>query len=411
MKNFEIAVVGAGLAGSIAALALAREGRSVALVAPTRHFADQRTTALMDQSISFMESLGLWEEIRPSAAALSTMQIIDGTKRLLRAPVVAFRSAEIGLDAFGYNIPNEALIAVLEKTVAAEDNITCIAAAAHMIDVGRDGISITLDNGELVTADFVVGADGRKSKTRESAGVGVRTWSYPQTAVVLNFSHTLPHRNVSTEFHGESGPFTQVPLPGMRSSLVWVVEPKEAERLLALSTEELSREVETRMQSMLGKVTVEDGVQAWPLSGMTASRFGKGRAAFIGEAAHAFPPIGAQGLNLSLRDVMALIEILCAQVDRPIHPDAGDEFDRRRRVDVVSRTASVDILNRSLLSGFLPIQMMRAAGLHLLSGFAPLRNLVMREGVEPGRGFGALPSFLKEKLRPKGRGPAAAGRS
>ncbi|RCW24931.1 2-octaprenyl-3-methyl-6-methoxy-1,4-benzoquinol hydroxylase [Ciceribacter lividus] len=411
MKHFEVAIVGAGLAGSIAALALARGGRSVALVAPEREIVDQRTTALMEQSIRFMERLGLWDEIRPSAEALSTMQIIDGTNRLLRAPVVAFRSAEIGLDAFGYNIPNEALIAVLKKAVAAENNITSIAGAATRIEIGADGVTITLEDGEEVTADFVVGADGRGSKTRESAGVAVRSWSYPQTAVVLNFAHTLPHRNVSTEFHGESGPFTQVPLPGLRSSLVWVVEPSEATRLTSLSLEALSGEVEKRMQSMLGKVTVEAGVQAWPLSGMTAARFGKGRTAFIGEAAHAFPPIGAQGLNLSLRDVMALVEILCSHADRPIDARAGDSFDRRRRIDVVSRTASVDLLNRSLLSGFLPVQVLRTAGLHLLSGFGPLRQLVMREGVEPGRGFSALPLFLKERLSVRGRGRAAEDRS
>lgn len=152
---------------------------------------------------------------------------------------------------------------------------------------------------------------------------------------------------------------------------------------------------------MLGKVTVEGGVQAWPLSGMTADRFGKGRAAFIGEAAHAFPPIGAQGLNLSLRDVMALEELLCSGSDRPIDARAGDAFDRRRRPDVLSRTASVDLLNRSLLSGFLPVQMLRATGLHLLSSIAPLRHLVMREGIEPGRGLRSLPQLLREKVRRK----------
>lgn len=399
MREFDIAVVGGGLAGSIAAVALSRGGRRVAFVAPPAGSRDQRTTALMDQSVRMMERLGLWDAVRPSAAPLSTMQIIDGTNRLLRAPVVAFRSAEIGLEAFGYNMPNSALMDVLAAAVSAEPNITSFASAAETITIGPDKVEIRLDNGEEILADFVVGADGRKSLVRTSAGVGVKTWSYPQTAVVLNFGHSVPHRNTSTEFHGESGPFTQVPLPGQRSSLVWVVEPSEAERLLAMSTDELSRAVETRMQSMLGKVSVEDGVQAWPLSGMTAHRYGKGRAAFIGEAGHAFPPIGAQGLNLSLRDISALEEILCDRSGRPIPADAGERFDRKRRVDVISRTASVDLLNRSLLSSLLPVQLLRATGLQVLSSIAPLRHLVMQEGVAPGRSLRSLPEYLREKIR------------
>ncbi|GEO83307.1 MULTISPECIES: UbiH/UbiF family hydroxylase [Alphaproteobacteria] len=399
MRDFEIAVVGGGLAGSIAAIALARGGRRVAFVAPASGVRDGRTTALMDQSIRMMERLGLWEAVRPAAAALSTMQIIDGTKRLLRAPVVAFRSAEIDLDAFGYNMPNSALLDVLGKAVAAEPNISVFDETADEITIGPDKVAIRLSGGDIIEAGFVVGADGRKSPVRESAGVGVRTWSYPQTAVVLNFAHTVPHRNVSTEFHGESGPFTQVPLPGERSSLVWVVDPKQAEQLLSLTREELSAAVESRMQSMLGEVSVEDGAQAWPLSGMSANRYGKGRAAFIGEAGHAFPPIGAQGLNLSLRDIAALEEILCDRSGQPIDAGAGDRFDRKRRVDVISRTASVDLLNRSLLSSQLPVQMLRAAGLQILSSVAPLRNMVMQEGVAPGRTLSSFPSLLREKIR------------
>lgn len=398
MTKVETAVVGGGLAGFIAALALARSGRSVALIAPAPERTDLRTTALMDQSVRFMERLGLWERVAPDAAALSTMQIIDGTARLIRAPIARFRSSDIGIAAFGYNFVNSSLLAALADAVAAEPNVTQHHALVENVSIEPDGVRLTLQGGEVVEAEFVVGADGRKSRIREAAGIGIRTWAYPQSAVVLNFAHTLPHGDTSTEFHTETGPFTQVPLPGNRSSLVWVVKPEEAEAMKALSPEALGARIEARMQSMLGKVTVEDGVQVWPLSSLVASRFGKGRIALIGEAAHAFPPIGAQGLNLSLRDIITLTELLGTVRERPVPADAGDRFDRRRRLDVLSRTYSVDLLNRSLLSGFLPVQMVRAAGLHLLSGFAPLRNMLMREGVEPGRGFSALPRMLKEAV-------------
>ncbi|MBX4901750.1 UbiH/UbiF family hydroxylase [Rhizobium bangladeshense] len=401
MKTFEVAVIGGGLAGTIAAIALGRGGRSVALVAPAAAKEDRRTTALMDQSIRFLDRLTLWEKLRPAAAPLTSMRIIDGTDRLLRAPTTTFRAAEVGLDAFGYNFPNTALTEILEAAAAGEGNITRFTDMAESIDISAERVSIALAGGEVLTADFAVGADGRGSKLREAADIGVRTWSYPQSAMVLNFAHSLPHQNISSEFHTKHGPFTQVPLPGSRSSLVWVQDPAEAAARLELPPAELGSLVEAQMHSMLGKTTIEESVQVWPLSGMMAHRFGKGRIALIGEAAHVFPPIGAQGLNLSLRDIMVLTDILCDRVELPVPADAGESFDRRRRADIITRTASVDLLNRSLLSDFLPVQMLRAAGLHILSAIPPLRNLVMREGIEPGRGFRDIPNSLKEKLKRK----------
>ncbi|MBX5182495.1 MULTISPECIES: UbiH/UbiF family hydroxylase [unclassified Rhizobium] len=401
MKTFEVAVIGGGLAGMIAAIALGRGGRSVALVAPVAAKEDRRTTALMDQSIRFFDRLALWEKLRPAATPLTSMRIVDGTDRLLRAPTTTFRAAEVGLDAFGYNFPNKALIDVLENAVADEGNITRFTDMAESIAISAETVSITLAGGEMLSADFAVGADGRGSKLRETADIGVRNWSYPQSAMVLNFAHSLPHQNISTEFHTKHGPFTQVPLPQGRSSLVWVQDPAEAAKRLELPLAELGALVEARMQSMLGKVDVEEGVQVWPLSGMIAHRFGKGRIALIGEAAHVFPPIGAQGLNLSLRDIMALTEILCDRAELPVPADAGESFDRKRRADIMTRTASVDLLNRSLLSDFLPVQMLRAAGLHILSAIPPLRNIIMREGIEPGRGLRDIPGALREKLKRK----------
>ena len=345
MDHFEIAVVGAGLAGSLAALALADSGRSVALIAPVPGRPDGRTTALMDRSLDLVRQLGLWDAIEPLAAPLSTMRIVDGTNRLLRAPIVTFHAAEVGLDAFGYNIPNAPFLSLLEKVAETRPSLTRIVASLAQIEFDTKRAILTLDDGRAVTADLVVGADGRKSRVREGAGINVRNWSYPQSAVVLNFAHEVPHQNISTEFHTPDGPFTQVPLPGPRSSLVWVQKPDAAAAALALSPEELSLAVEQRMQSILGKVTVEGTAQSFPLSGMAAKAFGKDRAILIGEAAHAFPPIGAQGLNLSLRDIMAATSLLS---DLPTIPDDfGARYDRRRRADVLTRTVSVDLLNRS----------------------------------------------------------------
>jgi len=400
MRQFDIAIVGAGLAGSLAALALADSGRSVALIAPPTRAADGRTTALMDQSIAFLKTLGLWEAIAPHAAALETMQIIDGTTRLLRAPPVAFRSGEVGLDAFGYNIPNTPFLAVLDERIAAQGNIARLENGVTAANAFENGIELVLDDGERVLAGLVVGADGKKSRIRDGAGIGVRAWSYPQSALVLNFAHERPHGNVSTEFHTESGPFTQLRLAGQRASLAWVLAPKEAGRLRELRAADLGQAVEARMQSMLGKVSVEDGAQSFPLSGMTADHFGKGRFVLVGEAAHAFPPIGAQGLNLSLRDIMALKELI-GDSEPAAYAAIGARFDRKRQADIRSRTLSVDLLNRSLLSDFLPVQFLRSAGLHLLSALGPLRSIVMREGIEPLGSLRALREGLKDRVARK----------
>jgi 2-octaprenyl-6-methoxyphenol hydroxylase len=399
MKTFDIAIVGGGLTGSIAAIAFARRGFTVALVAPDDGRSDGRTTALMDNSIRFVDELGLWNQVEPHAAALKTMQIIDATERLIRAPAVAFRAAEIGLDAFGYNIPNAAFLAVLAAAIDAEAAITTIGAVVERIaPVEGAATVLSLSDGAEIAADLVVGADGRQSRVRQAAGIDARTVTYPQTALVLNLAHDRPHGNTSTEFHTETGPFTVVPLSGLRSSLVWVVRPEQAGDLIDMTDDALNRRIETRMGSMLGKVRIEGRPQAWPLSAITARAFGKDAMVLVGEAAHVFPPIGAQGLNLSLRDIQSAVELAGKARDAGQPLAIGAAYDRARRADVLSRTAGIDLLNRSLLSGFLPVQMLRAGGLQLLSSVPPLRHLMMQEGVAPGRAFRGFPDFLRKKI-------------
>jgi len=401
MKQHEVVITGGGLAGRIAALAFAREGFDTALVSPDDARSDQRTTALMDQSVGLLERLGVWSRIRPLTAPLETMRIIDATGRLLHAPTVSFRSAEIGLDAFGYNIPNAPFLAILREELAAIDGVTILNSSVTQADLGGTSSNLTLADGSEIGAGLVIAADGRKSLIRETAGISVDSRSYPQTAIVLNFTHDRPHNAISSEFHTRTGPFTQVPLPGDRSSLVWVVTPQQATEILALPADTLNRRIEDQMQSILGKVRVDGAPQAWPLTAMTARRFGAGRMALIGEAAHVFPPIGAQGLNLSLRDIGTALSLAIEAHATGRDLAIGEDYDRKRRADIVSRTAAIDLFNRSLLSGFLPVQMLRAAGLHMLSAIPPLRHLAMNEGVAPGRGFRSLPAFLREEIRRK----------
>lgn len=398
MKRFDVAVVGGGLAGTVAALAFARYGFSTAHIAPPPPANDERTTALMESSLAFLSELGLIERVLPLGAALRTMRIIDGTKRLFRAPTVSFRASEIGLEAFGYNFPNAPLLKALAEAATEEPTLTTLPQAVTGARIGTAGNHLTLADGEEIEASLLLGADGRRSLVREAAGIAVRRTPYPQTALVLNFTHTLHHDDISTEFHTETGPCTQVPLGFKRSSLVWVVSPEDARNLVDMTMEALNRRIEERLGSMLGAVSIEAMPQAWPLSAETAERFGRDGAVLVGEAAHVFPPIGAQGLNLSLRDIRSAVTLArdARTAGQPLQ--IGDAYDRMRRTDIVSRTASIDVLNRSLLSGFLPVHMLRAAGLQLLSSVPPLRQIAMHEGIAPGRSLKVLPEMLRRGL-------------
>ncbi|WOC17371.1 UbiH/UbiF family hydroxylase [Pseudochrobactrum sp. MP213Fo] len=403
VSNSRILVSGSGPAGMIAALALAQAGQDVLLAGPISDQDDRRTTALMMPAIEYLDSLGIWQTIRPDTAPLASMRIVDGTRRLIRSPAVTFRAAEIGEEAFGYNIPNLVLNRVLHEAVTAHPRIARQYANATEYLHSDTAVTVTFSDGQQVETSLIVAADGRNSLARDAAGIKTRRWSYPQTAVVCSFSHKVPHLNSSTEFHTEDGPFTQVPLPGNRSSLVWVANPLRAKALMELDTEALGHEIEIRMQSMLGALTVETKQQAWPLSGLVPLKFAAKRTILIGEAAHVFPPIGAQGLNLGTRDVETLISAITKGMKAGDDNDAGSDrviraYDSGRRPDILARTGSVDVLNRTLLSDFLPAQLIRGTGLEVLRKLAPLRSFFMREGLRPGGGFKALlPSFGSSK--------------
>jgi 2-octaprenyl-6-methoxyphenol hydroxylase len=381
----DVVVVGAGPAGLTAAVALAGAGLKTALVAASVP-ADNRTTALLSSSVTALETLGVWDACRHQSAPLRTLRIVDDTSRLLRAPEARFGAGEIGLDAFAHNIENRHLISALDQRASELTSLVRIGDDAEAADLFPDHVRVRTRGGDSIEASLAVAADGARSICRAAAGIETQGWSYPQTALTFTVSHSRPHHDISTEFHTEHGPFTTVPLPGLRSSIVCVVDPREAEHLKRLSDEELSAEIERRSHSILGKTSVEPGRGAFPLAAETAKVFAAHRVALVGEAAHRIPPIGAQGLNLGLRDAAAIGELAVAakQAGEDIgSDDLLNEYDRLRRADVTSRTFAVDLLNRSLLSSLLPMQGVRGLGLYLMNNVGPLRRAVMREGVVP----------------------------
>jgi 2-octaprenyl-6-methoxyphenol hydroxylase len=380
----EAIVVGGGPTGLMAALALATGGVPTVLIG--RKPNDNRTTALLASSVTALETLGVWEACREHAGALRTMRIVDDTGRLWRAPEVAFGCEEIGLDAFAYNIENRHLIAALEARAAQLPLLRMLDDDVLGVRVASDKVSVETSHAGALEAPLVVGADGRRSLAREAALIDTRERRTPQTALTVSFAHTRPHNDTSTEFHTVTGQFTLVPLPGNRSSLVWVLSPHEAEAKSQLDDANLSEEIEKASHSILGKISVEPGRGVFPLSVIGAERFAANRIALVGEAAHIIPPVGAQGLNLGLRDAAAIAELVAAAWRAGRDVGADDllvRYDRMRRADVGTRTLAADLLNRSLLTGFLPVQSLRGLGLYALDRIGPLRRAVMREGVAP----------------------------
>jgi 2-octaprenyl-6-methoxyphenol hydroxylase len=398
----DILVAGAGAAGLSTAIALAQAGFSVVCVGHVDTRANGRTVALFEASLRFYKALGVWSHFRGRTAPLARITMIDATGARFPVPAVSFAASEIGLSAFGENIENNVLVEGLAGLAAGTPNIVLHEGMIDDISFGEDAVSATLAGGQCVTAKLAAAADGRTSPARTKAGIGTRTWTYPQIAFTALLSHARPHRNISTEFHTRSGPCTLVPLHPAEnkpncSSLVWLMSPEEAERRRALSNSELAQDIEDQVDSHLGKIEIDGPGGFFPMAGMSANRLVGHRIALIGEAAHIFPPLAAQGLNLSLRDSAALAEVL--EDARALGHDIGavrtlKAYASARWSDIFIRTNGVDILNRSLLWNLFPVDFLRGAGLFAFSMIGPLRRTLMREGVLT---HGTLPRLMQER--------------
>ena len=399
--NTDILIVGGGIAGLALAALLGRAGIRVRLIEPfpPKPLAEikpsGRTVALMDSSLNIIKATGVWPLVADISNPLETMRIIDDSRAGNDSKIeIEFPARDIGLPQFGFNVPNAPLRSALYQTVQGLKNITLHAPAAlKSFDVLDNGVHATLEDGTVINASLIVGADGRNSLVRQISGIESTDHDYKQKAITCLINHSRAHGNVSTEFHRPAGPFALVPLPGNQSSVVWVEEQNRADQLIALKKEEFTQALQAQTQDILGGITLETGPECWPLHTIKAKAITAPRTAIMAEAAHVMSPITAQGLNLSLRDVASLAETIVDAMRNGL--DAGskvilDKYARRRRMDMNTRVFGVDGMNRIVSTDAPLVKGLRRAGLKTLDAVAPLKTFAMQTGLAPQLDLGRL---------------------
>jgi 2-octaprenyl-6-methoxyphenol hydroxylase len=378
---YDIAIVGGGLTGFAAALASAKAGRAVVFFAPQGR-PDRRTSALMAPSIEILADLGLASSPAELGTLLSEIRIIDATRRLVRSGETLFKAADAGLEAFGYNLPNAGLLAALGEVALARPGLHIVHAAATGFARTEAGFEIEADDATFA-ARLLVGADGKNSPVRHFAGFEVRRKAHAQSALVADLDLGRPLGGCSVEFHYENGPFTLVPAGGNKANLVWIDKAEVLADAAALPGRPLAARFEALCTNLYGTMTLTAGPHIFPLEQLLVPQPGENGVVLVGEAAHAFAPIGAQGLNLGLRDVAALGR----QLGGADSSSSGwaDSVSKGYCVDHaadITRTGMfVGGLFASLLSNWLPAQMARSTTMWALRRSPELRRRAFALGM------------------------------
>lgn len=379
-QDAEVIIVGGGLAGLAAAVSLARAGVETLHVAPAAP-PDRRTSALMQPSVDFLEATGLVNDPASIGHALTAIRIIDATPRLIRAPETLFEAREAGLAAFGWNFGNARLLQRFAE--AAPENLRTIAQPVTAYSRNDDLGLLTLADGTTLRAPLVVGADGKKSLIRSAAGIIPREHHFEEAALVCDLDLSRPIGGTSIEFHYPHGPFTLVPAGANRANLVWIDREDLLRETQAAGPDALLAAIAERTNHLFGSVTLASPSFVFPLSTLFVDLAGRDGTMLVGEAAHAFPPIGAQGLNLGLRDVADMLEAI-RETDRTRSgwaTGASVDYARRRAGDIARTGGMVDTLFRSLLAEMLPGQAARAGGLWALKLLPSLRRSAFALGM------------------------------
>lgn len=387
----DILISGGGVAGLTAAAAFGSAGFSVLCVDPDAPItdaesegADLRTTAVLHPSVPVLQDAGLWARLHPFATPLQVMRIIDaGGPEPVPRLIKDFDAADISDQPFGWNLPNWLLRREMVARLADLPTVDFRPGLATTRLLTRESEAlVTLSDGTRVAARMVIAADGRNSTIRQALGIGVRTTRYGQKALAFAVTHTVPHHNVSTEIHRSGGPFTLVPLPDRDghpcSAVVWMESGPEVLRLAALPVPAFEAAMTTRSCGILGPLTLASRRTVWPIISQIADRMAGERCALMAEAAHVLPPIGAQGLNMSLADLRVLLSLALGDPAGLGGTRMLDAYHRQRHWQVQARITGIDALNRASMMGNPALHALRAAALNTLHSVAPLRRSLMK---------------------------------
>lgn len=393
-SDYDLIVSGGGVAGLAAAAVFGQAGFSVLCVDPappitTREAegSDLRTTAFLQPAQALLERVGLWERLAPFAAELQVMRIVDAGGAEPEPRVTReFRASDISDRPFGWNLPNWLLRREMVAHLEGLSGVTFRPGTGTTTLFTREAEArVGLSDGSRVRCRLVIAADGRNSPIREAAGVAVKTTRYGQKALAFAVTHPVPHENVSTEIHRSGGPFTLVPLPDFEgrpcSAVVWMETGPEVTRLAALPEAEFEAEMTTRSCALFGPLTLASRRTVWPIISQVAERMSAERVALVAEAAHVVPPIGAQGLNMSLGDMRVLLELAEAAPERLGDRAMLEAYHRRRHWEVRARVAGIDVLNRASMLSAQPLRDARAMGLDAIYALAPVRKTLMQMGL------------------------------
>lgn len=397
-ETTDILISGGGVAGLTAACAFGSAGFKVICVDPAppviaaeEDGADLRTTAFLQPSIPVLAAAGLWSRLEPYAAPLQVMRIIDAGGEVPEARLTKdFDASDISDAPFGWNLPNWLLRREMVARIADLPNVSFRPGTGFARMLVRDSEAlVTLTSGVQVAARLVIGADGRTSPVREAVGITAKTTRYGQKALAFAVTHDIPHQNVSTEVHRKGGPFTLVPLPDRdgrpASAVVWMEAGPEVARLAALPVPEFEAEMTARSSGILGPLRLVTRRSVWPIISQIADRLSGPRTVLIAEAAHVVPPIGAQGLNMSLADLRVLLDLAATHRDDPGQRSVTDGFHRSRHLEVQARVTGIDLLNRASMAEAPVLRDLRAKALEALYSARPVRQMLMRAGLGVSR--------------------------
>lgn len=391
--NTDILISGGGIAGLTAACAFGAARHRVICIDPAPPVtqaadptSDLRSTAFLQPARTTLMAAGIWEFLEPHATPLQIMRLADagGVENEVRK-VADFDAAEVSDQPFGWNFPNWLLRRELLNRVETLPNVTFLAGVSTTgLTTRNTEARVKLSDGQTIRARLVVAADGRNSPVRDMLNIGVKTWRYGQKALAFTVSHTLSHHNISTEIHRTGGPFTLVPLPDHNgkhhSAIVWMERGARAKELAEMSEAEFTTALNLRSCGVLGDLTLASRRSLWPIISQRAERLSGQRTVLVAEAAHVIPPIGAQGLNMSLNDIQCLLDLFDGAEDIGA-TDLLDRYHKKRMPDIRARITGVDALNRAAMAQSPRLRDLRMKGLSSLHGLAPLRKVAMQAGL------------------------------